>query len=131
MAAELKRYNINTIVCWSADCKSYFSRKPGSFDRLETIGRFKVYQWRDFHYNPFIEGRGYVLADQSGIRCYRVRTESKRVVLKYHYFEEFAVKGAADAGRSRSGEDPVGLIRIDGPKEYFTIINKYYGKRRQ
>jgi len=126
LTAGLNRYHIRWIVCWSSECRIRFSGAPESFRELENAGRFVVYERKYFEYDPFIRGRGYVMADHRGIRCYRVRPDKGEAVLKYHAFEGLGVRGGGTPGAAPGGEDPVGFISVKSPGSYLEIINEYW-----
>ncbi|MFA6449759.1 MAG: hypothetical protein WCX65_09840, partial [bacterium] len=125
MRENLDRYFVKWIACWSGDCKKYFSSDEQQYAHLKKIGKFDVFARRKFDESIFIVGNGYAIADQRGIRCYRVRPADGRVVLKYHALEQLTVPGAGMTGAQKSGGDPVGFIEVKNPPEYFTIVNSY------
>ncbi|MEW5946134.1 MAG: hypothetical protein AB1742_08050 [bacterium] len=122
---ELDRYGVRRIVCWSGECKKVFSAPPDEFRRLKTVGRFTIFERARFEYKPFLAGEGYVVADARGIRCYRVRPDGGRAVLKYHAMKELTTFGKGVVGAAASGDDPVGFIEIADPEPYFRIIVGY------
>lgn len=122
--AELDRYHIRWIVCWSDGCKKRFSPRSAAFAGVADIGRFRVFSRTDFNNSPFMSGDGFVAADINGIRAYRVRPGTDgAVVLKYHSFIQPDVSGGGTAGAAASGADPVGFIKIENPGEYIFIRN--------
>ena len=125
MKEELDRYFIRWIVCWSHDCRGYFSSDKSEYAYRKNIGRFDVFERRNFISNPFLLGSGYAIAGQDGINCFRVKPENGAAVLKYHALEHLTISGGGRTGAEKSGGDPVGFIRIDDPPDYFRIVNGY------
>ncbi|HOC93504.1 MAG TPA: hypothetical protein PKH33_14205 [bacterium] len=128
--AELNRYNIHWVVCWSGDCKERFAARPQAFARQTETGRFIVFERTGGAPSPFLSGEGFVAADIGGIRAYRVRPGADgAVVLKYHALVNPEVSGGGEAGAAAAGNDPVGFIKIQNPGEYMLIRNSPAKKR--
>ncbi len=133
LAAALDRYYIRWIVCWSDACKNTFGGTGNTggdigrrFVKQNVIGRFEVYKYADFNMNPFIEGDGFVVADRSGIRCYRVSASAAgRAVLKYHGFAPLVLGSGGRTSIADSDNDPIGFIAIKQPAAYFNVYNSY------
>jgi hypothetical protein len=126
IAESLNRYNIRWIVCWSEDCNNYFLSNPYDFRYLKSIGKFAVFEWVQYKYNPFLAGSGYIIADITGIRCYRVKPENGKVVLKYHWFDGLVIRGGGRLREAKDARYPIGFIEVDDPAPYFTIVNGYW-----
>ncbi len=125
MRESLDLYNIKWIVCWSRDCKNYFGVSPRLYNPVSKIGKFTVYERPGYTPDAFIAGSGRVTADIKGIRCYRVKPENGRVILKYHYFEGLRATGGGKIRAARIGRDPIGFIAVDNPGRNFRITNSY------
>lgn len=124
----MDRFNIGWIVCWSADCKNYFLADAYDFRYLKTIGKFVIFERPGFRPNPFLDGSGYVIADTLGIRCYRVKPEAGKAILKYHWFEKLVIPGGGKIRDAKDPRYPIGFIEIEKPKPYFSVVNGY-GRR--
>ncbi len=125
MRESLDLYNIKWIVCWSRDCKNYFGVSPQTYKHRRLIGKFSVFERTEYQPSPFIAGSGRVVADIKGIRCYRVKPENGKVILKYHYFEGLRATGGGKIRAAHFGRDPIGFIEVDNPGYNFRIINSY------
>jgi hypothetical protein len=124
----MDRFNIGWIVCWSPDCKNYFLTDAYDFRYLKTMGKFVVFERAGFRPNPFLAGNGFVIADTRGIRCYRVKPEAGKAILKYHWFKMLGIPGGGKIRDAMDPKYPIGFIEVENPDEYFSIINGY-GRR--
>lgn len=124
MTALLDRYNIGWVLCWSDECKSWFSAQPGVAEQTAEFEKFVLFRTlgeRSF----FLTGSGELETGPNRITIKKAVPVDDTLVLRYHWDEHLRAAPPAELFPFEVEGDPVPFVGVRHPPATVHIRFEY------